>query len=150
MNENPQQQRRGSPPLKPVDAKQYSFDVGLVKITAYRGKGGNRSLPSTADIHPSVGKMEERLKAVVDLKAFESILMEVLRPEVSDRTLLVPTHFHQRLVQLRIALRTGSAQMERRTAQKIDSLLKDLEEQLARGDGHNDLLEQYRLMILMG
>ncbi|MDR0679238.1 MAG: hypothetical protein LBF24_03260 [Puniceicoccales bacterium] len=133
-----------------MDPKQYSFDVGLVKITAYRGKGRTRSLPPAADIHPSVGKMEERLKSVVDLKAFESIFVEVLRPEVRDRTLLIPTHFHQRLVQLRIALRTGNVGMKSRTAQKIDSLLKDLEEQLAEGDGHSDLLEQYRLMILMG
>ncbi|MDR2664309.1 MAG: hypothetical protein LBB14_02160 [Puniceicoccales bacterium] len=148
MNENPQQKR--GPKLRPVDPGQYSLDMGLVKITVHRKKASAPSLPPVADIHPSVGKMEERLKAIVDLSAFESIFTEVLRPEVKDRTLLVPTHFHQRLARLRTALRTDMARMRGRTAEEIDSLLGDLEEQLADGDGYSDLLEQYRLMILMG
>jgi hypothetical protein len=133
-----------------VDPKIYSFDVGLVKITTYRKKKRVQPLPPTSDIHPSMGKMEERLRAIIDLKAFESILLEVLRPDVKDRTLLVPVRFRQRLARLRIALRTALVRTRGNAAEEIDSLLGDLEKQLSEGSGHSELLEQYRLMILMG
>jgi hypothetical protein len=148
-----QQQKRKNPPLKPVDPQQYSFDVGLVKITTYRKKKRPEPLPATADIHPSVGKMEERLRAIVDLQAFECIFLDAMKPDIRDRTLLVPVRFRQRIAKLRQSM---GAAMERvrgahgRAAEEADMLLCDLEAHLAEDAGRSELLEQYRLMILLG
>ena len=151
MDQNQQQQKRRGPPLKPVDPKQYSFDVGLVKITTYRKKKRPQPLPPTTDIHPSVGKMEERLRTIIDLKAFESILLDVMRPEIKDRTLLVPVRFRQRVAQLRQAVEAALARNHGRSSTvELDTLLSGLEKQLDEDEGRNDLLEKYRLMILLG
>ncbi|MDR2667778.1 MAG: hypothetical protein LBB38_01925 [Puniceicoccales bacterium] len=150
MDPNQQQQKRKGPPLKPVDPEQYSFDIGLVKITTYRKKKRPQPLPPVADIHPCVGKMEERLRTIIDLKTFESILFDVMRPDVKDRTLLVPVRFRQRVAKLRQSVGEAMANMHGHVADELDTLLSDLEEQLDADAGRNELLEQYRLMILLG
>ncbi|MDR2576593.1 MAG: hypothetical protein LBC42_00900 [Puniceicoccales bacterium] len=139
-------------PLKPVDPAMYAFNFGLTKITTIRATKKQTNLPQTTNLDPSVGKMEQRLKAIIDLQTFESILMEVLQPEVKNRSLLVPTHFRSRLAQLRESLATDKRRKKLLlgTADAVNALLVRLESQLEEETGRNELLEQYRLMILLG
>ncbi|MDR3316808.1 MAG: hypothetical protein LBS68_01890 [Puniceicoccales bacterium] len=146
---NNQNQQRQSPG-RPVDPSQYSFNIGLIKITTNRNQGKMPELPQTSTLDPSVGRMEQRLKAIVDLQTFETILLEVLQPQVKNRSMLVPVHFRAHLVQLQKFLKDYRGKMGQQSAEAIDALLADLKSQLAEEAGRNELLEQYRLMILMG
>jgi hypothetical protein len=148
-NPNQPQQRRG-PGIKPVDPQLYSFDIGLAKITTNRNQRKVPELPDHTAIEPSVGRMEQRLRAIIDLQTFESILLEVLQPDVKNRTLLIPVHFRKRLGKLREALRKGLGKVKGKSVEEVDGLLAQLESQLDEETGRNELLEQYRLMILMG
>jgi hypothetical protein len=148
MNGQPQQRRSG--PIKPVDPELYSFDIGLVKITTNRNQRKRPNLPSGTEIRPSVGRMEQRLEAVVDLASFESVLLDALQPDVKDRAMLVPVHFRRRLIALRDSLRKGLAKKSEKAEAELEALLTELESQLAEESGRGELLEQYRLMILMG
>jgi hypothetical protein len=152
MNNPPQPAPpRKQPPNKPVDPALYSFDIGLTKITTNRRQKKRMKLPKSSEIEPSVGKMEERLKAIVGLQTFESILLEVLRPDVKTRTLLIPVHFRRRLRELRDSLRKELTQKKNaKSGEEIDGLLASLDAQLNEETGRNELLDQYRLMILMG
>ncbi|MDR2030078.1 MAG: hypothetical protein LBP65_01260 [Puniceicoccales bacterium] len=147
---NQQPQQRRSPPIKPVDPAIYSFNIGLVKITTNRGQPRRAGLPSTTEIRPSVGRMEQRLDAIVDMTSFESILLDALRPDVKDRAMLVPVNFHSRLNSLRKSLRRGLAKKNEKEEAELEALLTELESQLAEETGRNELLEQYRLTILIG
>jgi hypothetical protein len=147
MSNQPQQKK--SSPLRPVDPGQYSFDIGLVKITTNKGQRKRQKLPESTEIAPSVGRMEQRLRAIVDLQTFESILLEVLQPDVKTRTLLIPVHFRRRMGELRESIR-GELEKKNKAQADIDELLGKLETQLAEETGRNELLDQYRLMILMG
>jgi hypothetical protein len=147
-----QQQQHKQQQLKPVDPKNYAFNVGISKITVKRAAKKDPELPQTTKLDPSVGKMEQRLRAIIDLQTFESLLTEVLQPEVKNRSLLVPTHFRARLVKLRKSLAAGKnkKKIHGKTADAVDYLLAELERQLDEESGRNELLEQYRLMILLG
>jgi hypothetical protein len=148
---NPQPPPPRKSATKPVDASLYSFDIGLSKITTNRRQKRRMELPQTSEIEPSVGKMEERLKAIVGLQTFESILLDVLRPDVKTRTLLIPVHFRRRLGDLRGSIREKlMGKKNVKSAEEIDGLLAKLEAQLDEETGRNELLDQYRLMILMG
>jgi hypothetical protein len=147
MNQNQQQGQRRS---KPVDPKLYSFDIGLSKITTARIHRQPLPLPNSTEIKPSIGKMEQRLDMIVDLKSFDSILLDVMQPNVKNRSVLVPVHFRARLNTLRDSLRKGLEKKGGKEEAELEALLMELETQLSEGTGHSELLDQYRLMILMG
>jgi hypothetical protein len=144
-NTKPQQPKR-PPPLQPIDPKKFSFDIGLAKITTNKNQKKVPHLPDLTEIRPSEGRIEEQLQKIINLKTFESILMEALRPKVKNRRLLIPVHFHRRLKALREFLSRKGSQL----SQDVDTIFSLLEAHLLEESGRNELLEQYRLMILMG
>jgi hypothetical protein len=151
QNQNQSPKPRRPMPLKPIDPQQFSMDVGLTKITTNKNQKKVLRLPDSGEINPSDGRIEERLEKIIDLKTFESILIDALRPKIKNRQLLVPVHFRRCLVALRDSLRQR-LEMEkgRDVSEEMSRLLEILEIHMQEETGRNELLEQYRLMILMG
>ncbi|MDR1437717.1 MAG: hypothetical protein LBI69_01505 [Puniceicoccales bacterium] len=137
-------------PLKPIDPEKFSLDIGLEKITTNRNQQRVPRLPERGEIGPSDGRIEERLQEIIDLKTFESILIDALRPNIKNRQLLLPVHFRRCLISLCDSLRKLSAEKNGEETEEIKALLSLLETHLREETGRNELLEQYRLMILMG
>jgi hypothetical protein len=144
------QQAKRTPPLKPVDPKTYAFDVGLTRITTNRNQKKVPSLPESVEIGPSEGRIEERLRDIINLNTFESILLDALRPRVRNRQLLIPTHFRRRLRELRDYFGAARGAKGRQLSGEMAPIFELLEAHLVEETGRNELLEQYRLMILMG
>jgi hypothetical protein len=144
------QQAKRTPPLKPVDPKTYAFDVGLTRITTNRNQKKIPSLPESVEIGPSDGRVEERLRDIINLNTFESILLDALRPRVKNRQLLIPMHFRRRLRELRDYFDRAKGAKGRKLSGDMAPIFELLEVHLAEETGRNELLEQYRLMILMG
>jgi hypothetical protein len=145
----PQQPKR-PPPLKPIDPKQFSFNIGLAKITSNRNQKKIPRLPESVEIGPSEGRMEEHLQDIINLQTFESILLETLRPKIKNRQLLIPVHFRRRLQELKEYFSQATDRKRRRLSGEMGPIFELLEEHLTEEAGRNELLEQYRLMILMG
>ncbi|MDR0727983.1 MAG: hypothetical protein LBF26_03810 [Puniceicoccales bacterium] len=144
------QQAKRPPPLRPVDPKTYAFDVGLTRITTNKNQKKIPTLPESVEIGPSEGRIEERLQDIINLKTFESILLDALRPKVKNRQLLIPVHFRRHLRELRDYFSRARDRKGRRLSGEMEPIFDLLEAHLAEETGRNELLEQYRLMILMG
>jgi hypothetical protein len=145
-----QQQARRPPPLEPVNPKTYAFDIGLTRITTNRNQEKIPCLPESVEIGPCEGRIEERLQDIINLKTFESILLDALRPKVKNRQLLIPIHFRRRLRELRDYFGKARDRKGRQLSGEMEPIFALLEGHLVEETGRNELLEQYRLMILMG
>ncbi|MDR2340751.1 MAG: hypothetical protein LBD72_00215 [Puniceicoccales bacterium] len=143
-------QAKRTPPLKPVDPKTYSFDMGLTRITTNKNQKKILRLPKSVEIGPSEGRIEEHLQDIINLKTFESILVDALRPKVKNQQQLIPVHFRRRLSELRDYFMRARDSKGQRMLGEMEPIFELLEAQLTEETGRNELLEQYRLMILMG
>lgn len=94
--------------------------------------------------------MEDQLRGIVNLSTFDAILIEALRPDLRDRRLLSPVIFRNQIAQLKNSLRKELQAAGKSFDPQLEELLTRLEKQLTEEEGKNELLEQYRLMILMG
>lgn len=151
MNSNNSQQNfRQNRPLAPLDTSRFSMDIGLTKITSTANIRRIMRLPLWILLDPSEGRMEERLRQILDLSTFNIILVDVLRPKINDRKLLLPNIFRSRLMKLKNSVRKQLESPDCLLDPDLEDILLDLERQIIEEEDKNELLEQYRLMILMG
>lgn len=144
-----QQRREKQRPLAPVDREKFSWDIGISKITKAK-KPGRMRLPNSIEIDPSEWRMESRLQQIVDLSTFEGILIEALRPRIKDPKLLLPNVFRAQVSRLMSGIRKEMQAKNTALDPELEGILTHLQEQLRQEEVRNNLLEQYRLMILMG
>jgi hypothetical protein len=130
------------------NADKYAMDFGIVNISKLSQGHARMRLPSNVSIDPCEGKIEEKLKKVLEFKTLGKSMVQLLRPIVTDRSILTPQKFRLKIQQV-CDVFTGIMENEgedfacRELFEDIISLLKNEEEKC-------DLLDQYRHMLLMG
>lgn len=137
-------------PLAPLDVRKFSLNIGLIKITTTRKKAKLIELPASIFFEPSENRVEEHLREILNLAPFEKILIESLQPEIKNRQWLIPNSFKKRLKKLRSTVKALLASPNCTLDSDLEDLLLNLEKQIETEEENNELLDQYRLMILMG
>lgn len=132
----------------PKKNQKYAMDFGIVNISTLSSQNKRMRLPNSVSVDPCDGKIEEKLKKVLEIKTLQKSMVELLRPSVTDRSILTPQQFRLKISQVcevfSDAMQSGGENFAyRELYNDIISLLKNEEEKC-------DLLEQYRHMLLMG
>jgi hypothetical protein len=126
-------------------SENFDLDFGLTGITKGNEYQRRMRLPSSGSLDPSEGKIEEKLTKVLSIKTVDSLVMQLLRPEVKDRSILAPINFREKVREIRAIMKgkgKGSG-IKKELLVRIDGLLKEEEEK-------SELLDQYRHMLLLG
>ena len=122
--------------------ESFNFNQGITGIS----KGASQKqmqLPQTSSFDPSEGKIEEKLKKVLSLSTVDSLVMQLLRPEIQDRSLLSPINFREKIREIRELIEKDESQLPDALARQTDAILQDEENK-------SELLDQYRHMLLLG
>jgi superfamily I DNA/RNA helicase len=126
--------------------ENFDLDFGITRITKGTEYQKQMKLPITSSFDPSEGKIEEKLKKVLNIGTVDGLVMQLLRPEIKDRSLLTPIHFRAKIREIRELLRAHRDQrtdISHELYARIDALLQEEEEK-------SELLDQYRHMLLLG
>jgi hypothetical protein len=127
-------------------AENFDLDFGITGITKGNEYQKRMKLPASGSFDPSEGKIEEKLKKVLSIKTVDSLVMQLLRPEVKDRSLLSPINFREKVREIRVLMSEQKGKKQEFSEElvaRIDSLLQEEEEK-------SELLDQYRHMLLLG
>jgi hypothetical protein len=127
-------------------SENFDLDFGITGITKGNEYQKRMKLPTSGSCDPSEGKIEEKLKKVLSIKTVDSLVMQLLRPEVKDRSILSPVNFREKVREIRTLLNGqcgGQQEFSEELLARIDALLKEEEEK-------SELLDQYRHMLLLG
>jgi hypothetical protein len=133
---------------KTKDEEKYAMDFGIVNISKLSSGSTRMHLPSSTAVDPCEGKIEEKLKKVLEFKTLSKSMVQLLRPIVTDRSILTPQKFRIKIQQVcdvfsRSVEKDGEESPYKELFDDIVSLLKNEEEKC-------ELLDQYRHMLLMG
>ncbi|MDR2812493.1 MAG: hypothetical protein LBB05_01725 [Puniceicoccales bacterium] len=127
-------------------AENFDLDFGITGITKGNEYQKRMKLPLSGSLDPSEGKIEEKLKKVLNIKTVDSLVMQLLRPEVKDRSLLSPINFREKIREIRTLMSEQKEKKQEFSKElwiRIDALLREEEEK-------SELLDQYRHMLLLG
>ncbi|MDR1458182.1 MAG: hypothetical protein LBI37_01510 [Puniceicoccales bacterium] len=128
--------------------ENFEMDFGLTGITKGSDFNKRMRLPSTSSFDPSDGKIEAKLSKVLRVKTLDGSLIQLLRPEVTNRSILTPTQFRNKIGELRAVFsQKREADGKNITEQE---LYNDIEQLLGEEEEKCELLDQYRHMLLMG
>ena len=58
------------------------------------------SLPNSSAFDPGEGKIHEKLKTVLKIKTLANSIVDLLRPSITDRSLITPQHFRMKIRQV--------------------------------------------------
>lgn len=107
----------------------------------------NPQLPEDNHLQPINAAVEAQLEELLQAKTFHKVMLDTLRPQVEDRSILHPVNFHplrgQVLDKLTQALKEEADPDLRRELFEAAGLLQQL------GQAH-ELGEQYRYALLKG
>ena len=100
----------------PKNAEKYAMNFGLVGVSKLSSKESKSrmKLPNTVAVDPCDGQIEEKLKKVLEIKTLQKSMVTLLRPSVTDRSILTPQQFRK--------LPVGTPMY---TAEQIDHLITD-------------------------
>ncbi|MDR2779428.1 MAG: hypothetical protein LBB16_04090 [Puniceicoccales bacterium] len=130
------------------EAEKYAMDFGIVNISKLSMGGQRMHLPNNASIDPCEGKIEEKLKKVLEFKTLNKSMIQLLRPSVTDRSLLTPQRFRLKIHQ---ACETFADTIEKEGENyPYRELFEDIIDLLKNEEEKCELLDQYRHMLLMG
>ncbi|MDR0590578.1 MAG: hypothetical protein LBG09_01855 [Puniceicoccales bacterium] len=126
-------------------SENFDLDFGITGITKGNEYQKRMKLPTSGSCDPSEGKIEEKLKKVLSIKTVDSLVMQLLRPEIKDRSILSPVNFREKVREIRTLVngQGGKQEFSEELLARIDALLKEEEEK-------SELLDQYRHMLLLG
>jgi hypothetical protein len=127
-------------------AENFDLDFGITSITKGNEYQKRMKLPSSGSLDPSEGKIEEKLKKVLNIKTVDGLVMQLLRPEIKDRSLLSPINFREKIREIRLLMndkRGKKQEFSEELMARIETLLREEEEK-------SELLDQYRHMLLLG
>ncbi|MDR0742495.1 MAG: hypothetical protein LBE98_03455 [Puniceicoccales bacterium] len=130
------------------NAEKYAMDFGIVNISKLSTEGQRMHLPGNVSIDPCEGKIEEKLKKVLEFKTLNKSMVQLLQPSVTDRSILTPQQFRLKINQVceifaDIIEEEGENYPYKELFEDVIGLLKNEEEKC-------ELLDQYRHMLLMG
>jgi hypothetical protein len=133
---------------KARDAEKYAMDFGIVNISKLSTDRDQMHLPASVAVDPCEGKIEEKLRKVLEFKTLNKTMMQLLRPIISDRSILTPQKFRLKILQVCSLFadtmkKGGEGYVYAELFEDAISLLKNEEEKC-------ELLDQYRHMLLMG
>lgn len=104
-------------------------------------------LPDDSTLQPTDAAVEAQLAAMLEAKTFDRVVLQALKPHVTDQSILKPTMYHalrEEITHELAKLRMHSADGElNRDIDAVLSLLTEL------GDAHH-LGETYRYALLKG
>ncbi|MDR2807067.1 MAG: hypothetical protein LBB11_02840 [Puniceicoccales bacterium] len=126
--------------------ENFDLNFGITGITKENEHQKRMTLPISGSLDPSEGKIEEKLKKVLSIGTVDGLVMQLLRPEIKDRSLLGPVRFREKVREIRALMREKHEKGERISEAllaRIDLLLQEEEEK-------SELLDQYRHMLLLG
>jgi hypothetical protein len=133
---------------QPKDSEKYAMDLGIVSISKVSSNEHRMHLPVSASVDPCEGKIEEKLKRVLDFKTLNKTMVQLLRPSVSDRSILTPQKFRLKVNQV-CDVFSNMLDTEGETY-PYRELFEDIIELLKHEEEKGDLLDEYRHMLLMG
>ncbi|MDR2200984.1 MAG: hypothetical protein LBN94_02665, partial [Puniceicoccales bacterium] len=111
-------------------SENFDLDFGITGVT--KGDYGKRmQLPERGGIDPCEGKVEEKLKKVLSIGTVDSLVMQLLRPEVRDRSLLTPIRFREKVREIRRLISERGERMKgigEEHLKRVDELLQKEEE----------------------
>jgi hypothetical protein len=141
--ESQEQEKKPSP-----GAEKYAMDFGIVRISKLASGDHRMHLPVSVSVDPCEGQIEEKLKKVLEFKTLGQTLVKLLRPVVTDRSILTPQKFRLKIrhvcESLENAMENGGESFSfTELFEECVDLLKNEEEKC-------ELLDQYRHMLLMG
>jgi hypothetical protein len=128
--------------------EKYALDYGLVDISTVSNGGGKMSLPKSSSFDPGEGKIEEKLKRVLQIETLKNSMIKLLRPIITDRSIITPHQFRMKIRQVADLFSgndglNSACNLNEELFDAVCELLKNEEEKC-------ELLDQYRHMLLMG
>ncbi|MDR1255656.1 MAG: hypothetical protein LBJ94_01875 [Puniceicoccales bacterium] len=132
---------------KVLDEK-YALDYGLIDISSFQHGDGRMSLPSSSSFDPGEGKIEEKLKKVLEVKTLQNSIIKLLRPMITDRSIITPQQFRMKIRQ--VAELFASDDDPTSGYALNEELFNEVRELLLSEEEKCELLDQYRHMLLMG
>ncbi|MDR2720808.1 MAG: hypothetical protein LBB15_00775 [Puniceicoccales bacterium] len=128
--------------------EQYALDYGLISISTIGHGDKKLSLPKTSSFDPGDGKIEEKLGKVLQVKTLQNSMIKLLRPTITDRSIITPQQFRMKIKQV-MDLFSSSEDINSAYALNRE-LFDEICELLASEEEKCELLDQYRHMLLMG
>jgi hypothetical protein len=128
--------------------EQYAMDYGLVEISNVTQSDRKMSLPKSSTFDPGEGKIEEKLKRVLQIETLRNSMIKLLRPAITDRSIITPQQFRMKIRQVADLFSKGedpiaNSNLNSELFEEVYTLLTSEEEKC-------ELLDQYRHMLLMG
>jgi hypothetical protein len=128
--------------------ENFEMDFGLTGITKGSDFNKRMRLPSTGSFDPSDGKIEGKLSKILKVKTLDGALSQLLRPDVTNRSILTPSQFRSKIGELRVIFKQKVESDGKNIAEP--ELYNDIEHLLKEEEEKCELLDQYRHMLLMG
>lgn len=125
--------------------KMIEIKEGLTKISI-AGKASNAHLPKSS-FTPTPTPIENRLVKILDVKTIGSEVIDLLRPQIQSLTSLSPGDYHAKLDELILA---ANKLQDKESRQQIKKLYADASQILSAEVSRNDLLDEFRMMLLQG
>lgn len=120
------------------------LDYGIEKIMSMNDEPHH--LPNHSQFDPIDGKIESKLKGVLSVKTLIGSMISLLRPEITDRSILTPQQFRLKLQQVIDAMEHESKNNKTCNKEVLDLVVKLLTEE----QNKSELLDEYRHMLLLG
>lgn len=126
--------------------KLMDMNTGLTKISISSDQK-NEQLPTVQSVKPSNTPIENRLVKILDVKALGSEIIGYLVPNYAGDGSLSPNEYQGQLKNVLEQIGTLSAKEKRPPVLK---LYQEVEELLKTELKDNDLLDEFRVMLLQG
>lgn len=123
--------------------KQYALDYGLIDISSIGQEDKKMSLPNSVAFDPGEGKIEEKLKKVLQVETLSNAMIKLLRPTITDRSIITPQQFRLKISQVAELFKSDENALNQ-------DLFLEVYEFLTAEEEKCELLDQYRHMLLMG
>lgn len=126
------------------ESEKFDLNFGLSGVTK-QVSHKKMELPSGGNIDPSECKIEAKLPTLVQTSSLDNLIINLLRPEIKDLSVLSPHVFREKIKELRqfIQKQRSTNTPDRELYDKIDTILEQEENK-------SELLDQYRRTLLLG
>jgi hypothetical protein len=130
--------------------EQYAMDYGLVGISTVAQSDKKMSLPKSSTFDPGEGKIEEKLKKVLQIETLRNSMIKLLRPIITDRSIITPQQFRMKIRQVADLFTQGEDDSDSAGSSLNSELFEEVHSLLIGEEEKCELLDQYRHMLLMG
>lgn len=125
------------------------FDRGIDSITFKAGENA-LSLASQKDLPPSDQISRPQLERLLEMPNLETFLEEAIRPELSDRELLMPGKFRQTLQSTLGNLQKTSTELQNSGDSEGAKVINRASRLLTEEAGLRELVQMYRSTLYQG